>query len=271
MGIVIGIDIGGSNTKIAGFNGGRELMPPLFINASDQTAAAYAAFGKFVAKNSLQISDIEKIAITGVGSTFISDPMFQIKTVFVEEMRAIGVGGLYLSGLEEAVVVSMGTGTAMVHARGEGSVHIGGTGIGGGTLRGLSRRLLDMDDINHISELAKSGDLSRIDLRFSDMVKRGIIPGLPAEATTSNFGKRSDLATKADIALGIINLVFETIGVTAQFAASCAGIRDVVFTGIMTSIPQAAEILMSLGKMLDIHFIIPEHAQFGTAIGAALI
>ena len=34
----------------------------------------------------------------------------------IEEFRSIGLGGLYLSGLSSSLVVSMGTGTALVHA-----------------------------------------------------------------------------------------------------------------------------------------------------------
>ena len=40
-----------------------------------------------------------------------------------------------LSGLEEAIVVSLGTGTAIVHARaGQDSDYLGGTGVGGGVV-----------------------------------------------------------------------------------------------------------------------------------------
>ena len=55
----------------------------------------------------------------------------------VDEFHAIGKGGLFLTGLTRAIIVSMGTGTAFIIADQNGEKHIGGTGIGGGTLLGL--------------------------------------------------------------------------------------------------------------------------------------
>lgn len=60
----------------------------------------------------------------------------------MEEFQAIGYGGLKLSGLTDALVVSMGTGTAYVRAGKDGMKHIGGSGVGGGTLMGLASRLV---------------------------------------------------------------------------------------------------------------------------------
>ena len=61
--------------------------------------------------------------------------IYGIPTEQVEEFTAVGVGGLALSGVEKAVVVSMGTGTAFVWAQRGGEVrHLCGSGVGGGTL-----------------------------------------------------------------------------------------------------------------------------------------
>lgn len=59
------------------------------------------------------------------------------------------------------IVVSMGTGTSLVKCDGENIKHIGGIGIGGGTLAGLSRIMLKTDDIKQITNLAKDGDVSK--------------------------------------------------------------------------------------------------------------
>ena len=66
------------------------------------------------------------------------------------------------------IVVSMGTGTSLVQCDKEGIRHIGGIGIGGGTLQGLARVMLKTDDIKQISLLAAEGDIfkrKRIDWR----------------------------------------------------------------------------------------------------------
>ena len=93
---------------------------------------------------------------------------------------------------------------------------------------------------------------------------------MSSDLTAANFGKISDLATKNDIALGIINMVFETVGMCSLFAARSRGIRDIVLTGNLTTVPQAKPIFDSLNRLFDINFIIPDNARFGTVIGAAL-
>ena len=181
------------------------------------------------------------------------------------------MGGLYLSGLDNAIITSCGTGTALVYAkRGEAPQYLGGTGVGGGTLVGLSKKMLSMDTVSHISELAKEGSLDKVDLKINDITKSDIVPGFSDIMTASNFGSISDLATKADIALGIINMVFETIGMMAIFAARNYNIKDVVLTGNLSVVEQAPDIFGTLNRMFDMNFIIPKNSAFGTVIGAAL-
>ena len=270
---IIGIDIGGSTTKICGFKvEDKTLIKPFYIKASDQVSSLYGAFGKFTSDNNINLSEIKKIQITGVGSTFISSDLYGIPTQMVEEFEATGRGGLYLSNLNEAVVVSMGTGTSIVMAGKNGkNIRLGGTGVGGGTLLGLSKLTLNISDTENISELAEKGDLKNIDLKIGDITKKDIIPGMPDYLTASNFGKVSDLASKSDIALGILNMVYETIGMMSIFAARQFGLKDIVLTGgNLTSIPQSVEIYDNLNKMFGVRFQIPEYARFGTVIGAAL-
>lgn len=70
MGKVIGIDLGGSTTKIVGFDG-KTMISPFLVRANDPLASVYGAFGKFLSVNSLKIDDIERIMVTGVGSSFV--------------------------------------------------------------------------------------------------------------------------------------------------------------------------------------------------------
>ena len=142
MSIVIGIDVGGSTTKIVGFRNsesGRSIIEPQFITANDPLTATYGAFGKFTDENRIAIKDIDKVYMTGVGSSYIKRNLYGIDCKRVPEFTCIGRGGLYLSGLNNALVVSMGTGTALVHASEGGMNYLGGTGVGGGTLVGLSK------------------------------------------------------------------------------------------------------------------------------------
>ena len=276
---VLGIDVGGSATKIVGFHHtekGELLIPPQLVQANDPLTSIYGAFGKFTMENGLSLADIDRVMMTGVGSTFAEKPLYEgLDCRVVPEFSSVGRGGLYLSGLDEAIVVSMGTGTALIYAkkRADGEIdieYLGGTGVGGGTLIGLSRLMLGVDTVEHIEQLAKEGDLANIDLRIGDMSKKNLHPDMNLELTASNFGRLSDLADKNDIALGIANMVGETIGMLAVFAARSYKLDRVVLTGNLTTLAPIRRVFEILEQTFGIHFIIPENAQYGTVIGAAL-
>lgn len=269
MSIIIGIDVGGSTTKIVGFDG-ETLLDPFYVKSSDPLASLYGAFGKFTDKNNITLSDVQKVFVTGAGSTFLGSSIYGLPTFPVAEFDATGRGGLYLSGLDEAIVVSMGTGTAIVHARADGQVrHLGGTGIGGGTLVGLSKKILGMSDVNQITALAEGGDLKNIDLRISDISSKDM-PTLQGSATASNFGNLSDVASPADLALGMLNIIFETAGVLSVFGAKTEGLDKIVLTGNMSVVPQARKRFDLMEDMFGVKFIIPQNAAYATVIGAAL-
>jgi len=276
MRTVIGIDIGGSTTKIVGirYDGEKmELIEPMMVRATDAITSVYGAFGKFTMQNDLKLSDIDRVLMTGVGSSFIDKPLYSLKCEKVSEFNAVGNGGMYLSGLDEAIVVSMGTGTAIMHAKNENgktvTKYLGGTGVGGGTLLGLSRRMTGVDTIEHFDQLCAGGNLDNIDLRIKDMSSDDTFQ-INEEMTASNFGKLSDIATQSDVALGIANMVGETIAMLSVFAARNYGIKQVVLTGNLTAITAVTRIFEGLESMFGIKFIIPEKSQFATVIGAAL-
>ncbi len=273
MKVVIGIDVGGSTTKIVGFDENRQLIQPMCVKATDPITSVYGAFGKFTQDNSLELSDISRVMITGVGSSFITKPIYGLECCHVPEFESVGLGGLYLSKLNNAIIVSMGTGTSITHATIKDGKYefnyLGGTGVGGGTLLGLSKQMLGVGSIESVVKLAEEGNIEHIDLRVKDMTVKNI--GLAETMTAANFGKLSDLATKGDIALGLINLVFETVGMMSIFAARTHGIKDIVLTGHMTRIPQGMQIFPVLSELFDVNFIIPVNAQYGTVIGTALL
>ncbi len=277
--VVLGIDVGGSTTKIVGFrqniDGSRALMSPLFVRATDPITSIYGALGRYTAENGLSLSDIRRVMTTGVGSSYLSGPIYDLECRSVPEFSGVGLGGLYLSGLSEAIIVSMGTGTALVHAkRGpDGSTdidYLGGTGVGGGTLLGLSKKMLGVDTIAHIEQLCEGGDLSKIDLTIKDITQQGQFPEMSINLTASNFGNLSDLADSHDIALGIANMVAETVFMMSIFAARSKGVSDIVLTGNLTTISPIRRVFEGLASHFGVRFIIPENSSFGTVIGAAL-
>ena len=274
MGIVIGIDVGGSTTKIVGFresHGKKILIEPQFVKADDPITATYGAFGKFTDENSISISEINKVVMTGVGSSYVKRDLYGIECQRVPEFTCIGKGGLYLSGLEDALVVSMGTGTAIVHATASGAIdYLGGTGVGGGTLLGLSKLMIGAEEIEHLVEYAKEGDLSKIDLKIKDMTSPGTHL-LNADMTAANFGNISDIASKGDIAAGIANLVYETVGMVSIFASRSRNVKDIVLTGNITGLESCHRKFEEFNHLdYGVNFVIPKMSEYSTVIGCAM-
>lgn len=271
MKTIIGIDVGGSTTKIVGFDENKSLIPPMLVKANDPITSAYGAFGKFTSENGLGIDDIKSVMVTGVGSSFLTKPLYGIECTHVAEFDCIGLGGLYISGLDEAIVVSMGTGTAIVHAKkGRSIEYLGGTGVGGGTLTGLAKKLIGVRHTEDIVTLAEHGDLSKVNLLVSDLTKKNI-SGMNSSLTASNFGNVSDLATKEDLALGLINMVIETVSMLSLFAARDKKLSDIVVTGNLAKMPQAKQMFGNMSALFEKNYILPELSNFATVIGAALI
>ena len=268
MKIVVGLDIGGSTTKIVGMRG-KEIVASEIVRAGDPVTSAFGAVGKLINDNGLKTDDISRINITGVGASYTTTPVFGIETVVVEEFISTGLGGLYLSGLDHAVVVSMGTGTAYLDAKYDKVTHIIGSGVGGGTLAGLCNATLGVEDVLKLSEMAKEGSITNCDLTIGDITKKAI-PGLPMDATASNFGKVADDLSREDKAVGIFNLVYQSIGSMSVLTSRICGINDIVFTGQLTAIPVCKDLLIPFAKLYDVNFIVPDNAVFATAIGSCL-
>ncbi len=268
MGIVIGIDVGISTTKIVGIRNGK-VISPLRIRATDPVTSLYGAFGKYLHENRIQIFDVEHVMLTGVGSAYINEPVYGLPTDKAEEFIADGLGARYESGKDRIIVVSMGTGTSLVRCDGDSIEHIGGIGIGGGTLQGLSRLLLNTDDIKKVSEMAAQGDVSNINLLIGDISARPL-PGLPMNAVASLFGNSKADASKEDIAIGLIWMVLQSVGQSAVLASIGSGIREYVMIGNLTLLPQCRNVFPAIEKLYGVKFIISEYSEFSTAIGAAL-
>jgi type II pantothenate kinase len=268
MGIIIGIDVGISTTKIVGIKNNK-VSAPIRITAADPITSLYGAFGKYLHDNDIELSDVEHVMLTGVGAAYIDQPIYGLPTSKSQEFIADGLGARFESKLDHTIVVSMGTGTSFVKCNGGEMKHIGGIGVGGGTLAGLARIMLNTSDIKQVATLAKQGNVRNIDLTIGDISAQPL-PGLPMDTTASNFARAQSDASKEDIAAGIIKMVLQSIGSAAWLASLGSDIRDFVLIGNLSLLPQCKEVFPALEKLYDIHFHIPKYSQYCTAIGAAL-
>lgn len=268
MGIVIGIDVGISTTKIVGVRN-MTVVSPMRITAADPVTSLYGAFGKYLYENHISLTDIEQVVLTGVGSAYIENPVYDLPTSKCDEFIADGLGARFESGLDRTLVVSMGTGTSLVLCDGDDIRHIGGISIGGGTLAGLSRIMLQTSDIKQVSAMAMQGDASKVNLLIGDISAKPL-PGLPMDVTASLFGNAKTDSSKEDIAVGLIHTVLQTIGSAAVLATLNSNIREFVMIGNLTLLPQCSEVFHMMENLYKVKFIIPKYSQFCTAIGAAL-
>ena len=257
--LVLGIDIGASTTKFALVKNGtciKEYRKPDEQSFDD----ALESFG---------YAGVRRIAVTGVGSSFIQGNLRGIPTVRKDEFASVARGASKLSKKFSTLVVSVGTGTSFTRITPVRAWHVGGTGLGGGLLIGLSKRLCGIDDMDELQRLAASGDLHAIDLQLCDVFE-GTLSHLTPSATVANMSKLSEQSSNADVAAGLCNLIFQSIGVMGVFAAKRHLTRTIVLVGTITDWPIAQRSLDEVAAMHQVKFIVPDHAAFATAIGAAL-
>ncbi len=263
--MIVGIDIGGSTTDAVLLD---EQIQVVSVEANDPVASASGALGSLLARYGRRLGDITAIAVTGGGARHVGEDLLGVPVTAVPEITAIGVGGTSLAEMADALVVSMGTGTALVSVKGEHIAHVGGTGVGGGTLLGLSKHLLNVSRLETLENLARRGDLSHVDLTIED-IAGGPVGNLPAGATASNFGKLTADASPEDKARALVNMIAEVIVVVSVMAARANDHAAVVLTGKLVRVAPVIERIQSTRALFERGFVIPRLAEFATAIGAA--
>ena len=263
--MIIGIDIGGSTTDAVLVDGAVHVVS---VEANDPVAAAGGALAKLVSTLHRRLAEVTAIAATGGGARHLGDDLLGVPVHTIPEITAIGIGGSTLADMTEALVVSMGTGTAIVAVQDGTITHVSGTGVGGGTLLGLAKHLLNVSRLETLEQMAARGDLGRIDLTVGD-IAGGPVGHLAADATASNFGKLSSDATPDDKARALVNMIAEVIVVVSVTAARASGLQDIVLTGKLLRVRPIVERITATHRLFDRRFVIPAHAEFATAIGAA--
>lgn len=258
---LIGVDIGTSIMKIIEADSNGNIINKEITEEKN----VIDVLKKFINKNKIDKKSIEAIILTGVGASKINE-IEGFLTYKIDEFVSIGEGGIYLSKKKDAIIISVGTGTAFVKVLNGEITHEGGSGLGGGTFQNLCALLTGKNDIKEIEKNIKKGNIENIDLKIKDITNEEILT-LPKDTTSSNFGKLNN-PTKEDLSLGVLNLIFESIGVMSALIAKNAKIKDIVLIGTISTIQQIKNILNRIEKLYNVKFIIPENSEFGTIIGA---
>lgn len=261
--MTIGVDIGISATKVAVLNGTTASCLEIWDEPFKPERLE-----KYIAINIPNKSNLDNIAVTGVGATSfhgIKGHVFKR----VDEFQANAKAASFVCHSKNFIVASIGSATSFVRVSSGVATHIGGSAMGGGTLFSLFHIVMQGGGWQHLRMLAEKGDLSRIDKTIGE-VGQSELPDLPLDATAINLGKFVRDSRPQDIVLGLVNLILQNIGVMANLAGQGCGIHNFVFLGRMVTLPHATDIFAEIEKLYRIKIIIPKNPEFMTAIGAAL-
>ncbi len=264
--MILGIDSGGSAVKIAILDKGEVLHCAYMANKQHNAEKAIM--------DKLRLWGVQPagIALTGVSAAIFDEKKLGLNVPVqrVLEVDSIAAGAVFLTGHDENLTVSIGTGTAFVLRRNGENRHIGGSAFGGGTLSALCRGVMDMTPtFKDMCALCAKGDLSRVDLLMGEMPS--CPPSLDPELTAANLVKTDENTSPEDWALGLLNMVMMTVGSMAYLTASALGIEDIVFIGGPTAVEQTQDILAGFTKAYGKNFTAPVYSECATAIGAACI
>jgi len=218
------------------------------------------------------LKKIELIGVTGGRHKDLPDHLEGIPIYKVNEVEAIGRGGQQFSHSEEKsiLVVSAGSGTSMVSARGEEYQHVGGTAVGGGTLLGLSRLLLNTIDPAEIDHLASKGDRHVADLRISDVIS-GPIGSLTADATAVNFGRLARENVSVDrhnLAASLVTMIGQTIALIAINIARAQKLNEIVIIGHLSDMQSMRKAISAVGDLYNTPIQLPHSTGHAIAFGA---
>lgn len=262
--MILGYDTGASAVKIVALDGDRIVATKCIVGSGMQ---AEQLISEFVREKEIDGGLIRALAATGVGADKCCFGSYANRMVIIPEIEATGMGGAWLSGLDEAVVVSIGTGTSIALARNGSYTHIGGSGVGSGTLRGIAKKIYGVTDLCDFFKLAETGNRLTVDITIGDLFSG--TDTLPLDLTASNLAKASDGATKADWAMAIINTVMEVAGSHAALACNGYSVKNVVITGGITQTGIAKKVYDGFSKLYRLNYVIPKYSGCATAVGAA--
>lgn len=261
---LLAVDLGMSNTDVVWKDTTGTHMFKIenrFSKVEDKVYQAIDTVGEGV-------TPYTKIGITGGMYRHLPGVLGGFQINKVDEMEALGRGGLYAANFKSGLVVSAGTGTAMVAARPSEIAHVTGSAVGGGTLLGLSRLILGTANFDEIDQLALIGDASAVDVMLNEAVG-GEIGRLPANANAVNLGKliQGGEYKREDLAAGLVRLVAQVIAVIAINAASSVGLERIILIGHTMDLLSIKKEIGLVGEFYKKQFTMPENPGFATAIG----
>ncbi len=260
----IGIDAGGTLIKVA------------LLTDEGRT------FKKYPAAEINQVIDMlnneyagEDIYLTGGKAEYIQEKLNFNATLSIEfDATFRGLSQLLKEAdidLDRYVYLNVGTGTSFHQATRESQKRVGGSGVGGGTLIGLSYLLTGIGDFDTIIERAKDGDRDIIDLKVHHIYNGRPSP-IPGDLTASNFGHIINAQKNASIEdqlIAVIGLVAETVTAMAINLADAFKTKNMVFIGsTLLDNTVMTDIIYRYSELKNAEAYVVPDGEYSGALGA---
>ena len=176
--------------------------------------------------------------------------------------------------LNKFVYLNVGTGTSIHYAENKQQQRIGGSGVGGGTMLGLSKLLVGISDFDAVVALSKEGNRDHVDLKVKH-IYGDAEPPIPGDFTASNFAYVLEGKTEisdADKVQAVVGLVAETVMTIGLAVGMRQNINDIVFIGsTFNNNDVMYDIINRNGELLGARPHIIENGEFSGALGAIYV
>lgn len=225
----VGIDAGGTLTKIAYYNGENKLSFEKFYSYDLQKIKEWLHNNKFIAK----------LCITGGKAKQLQELLSNsYETITLNEFDTTITGVQYILSKEKIttnnfVLTNIGTGTSIHYVHDKHYARAGGTGVGGGTIMGLSKLLTNIDHFEDVIPLTKIGSRKELDITVGD-IYGGILSPIDNSLTASNFGKTTKTVSNynsSDLLATVQGLVGEVVTALSLQFAEAKGIDHIIYIG----------------------------------------
>jgi len=214
-------------------------------------------------------SNYKKIIISGGKSNIIGKYLnVKNKLLFSNETLDLALGASYLSNEESCYIVSIGTGTPIIKKNKNKIKHIIGTGVGAGTILGLSKILSKDSKIETINAMSKKGEGAKLNMKISDIyIDKSF--NLPSNLTAGNFAKKNPKYNTNDLINALMQMVAESI---ASLIASNVKNKNmkVVIVGGVNFYPIMIEYLKKTLDFYKIKYIFPKNGLYANCFGALI-
>lgn len=268
----IGIDAGGTLTKVAYQDDAGALQVQHYPSTQLARVAAFINAHP----------EIETIGMTGGRAEQLNALLDDQRPLyFLVEFEATlrGVNEQLKqqnSNLARCIITNIGSGTSIHYKNGDAYQRVSGTGIGGGTLVGLSALMTGEYDYHTIAEHAKTGNRKKVDLMVADIFEGMEVPApLDPDLTASNFGKVGLKSPrdyeKADLLATTMGLVGEVVSTLSIQLAEQYQVEHIVYIGTtLDHNDKLREVIASYTKLKKKTAVFLGDEGFSGAIGALL-